>query len=464
MILKIRNFLESYIFIIALSVITLGCYIFEFKYLPYFLVGISLILILSFKAKPTALVSVLTLELISSHGGRIKYGSWQFVIIILLLTAAGILLIIDLIMNFKKYINKLKNDYFLFITLGFILIIFLSMINSPEIGKSFFMLATYIQCILYYFIIAIKLDKTDEDRDKIIFSILVLNLIIFLQSMYVLQNELDHNTIKEIIKGKGIKVGWANSNHVMIIENFGLILCMYYFLRNNNIVKRIFTLATILSIVIINILYVCRGGYLGLLFAIPCMAVVFIIYYKRHGFETFRKDIYYYAGFIAALIVAFDILESSGVITYILKHLKEMSGDLNGRKEVYKTAVREFKNHWLIGGGANSAHYYLMKEIGADLFNYHNYALQVLAYFGIIGFIYAAYQLYLMIRKCAHKDLYNSTMLIIIVYCLAHGMVDTVFYNWTITPFLMIILALAGTYKIEEIPNDILEVKDEEIE
>ena len=135
-------------------------------------------------------------------------------------------------------------------------------------------------------------------------------------------------------------------------------------------------------------LYGARGCVLSV--AVCVVAIAFTSYYDRVGFKrnTIKSFIFVLALVIFLICyrqlfdVATNILGSIGISPYFLKkiiRLGENTGVLNGRDSIYGLTLDYIKNKPLVGYGFDSFDYYT----GLDY--PHNFLLQFLFDFGIIG-------------------------------------------------------------------------------
>ncbi|RIA78408.1 glycosyltransferase involved in cell wall biosynthesis [Anaeroplasma bactoclasticum] len=438
---KIKYFMESIYFGVLISTITLVIFMFDIPIVGYLSFTIIGLLMLIFDADFRNIIPLLFLYFGCWNYNQITIPSIEFYILLSLLIIDGLLFLVRFITRFKKYISNLKRDYLFYSLIVILAAMFISLINTPNMTMSMTGIGYQATITLAYFAVRVTVPKTEDAKKTIIESIIITGIMISLEASYLLFYRLQSGMdISTIINWKKLSFGWAHSNHYTAILNLGILLSMYYFIKYSKIKNRIFAILAILFFMGINIITVCRAGYIALIPTVLLSLLVYFLYNKRFKHNRIKKDLYYLIPFVLLAIVGVFILYKTGLIQEFTSHMKEMGFDGNHRDDVFKTSWDQFLVHPIIGSGVYTAKYYI--PAGYGFWNYHNYILQMLGTCGIIGLISFLIYLFFSIKRTCSKDLYSAFVGIIILYFLIHGLMDTLYFNHLIMTLICVLQAV----------------------
>lgn len=444
---SISNFMNTKYFIMLVSILTFILYAFNAIEVACFFYCICIILGLVTNANFSSGLSVIFLSIATTQDdAEIKYNTPYIILMSLLYVPIAILLVIKLITNRKEYFGMVKHNPLLYIMLITLLIMALSCVNSPSL-KYFGLGIGHYAITVGVFFVGLLFIKTDKKTiDNLIFSIICLALVATAEYAYRFLELLHKGTMFELIViSKLTEVGWLHPNHLAIIVNVGMLASLYYFIVAKNFKDKIFGFISFWILLTACVIMLCRGGYFALIVTLPLMVAFYIYYIKNHRMQIYNDYIYLYIS-IAIALVALVVLKNNGSFNLILDMFKDRGASLSGRSEIYKIAIDNLKNHFFIGTGVYSSRYYIELNYPDNaVYNYHNCILQAscCGMLGIVAFI--AYIVYL-IKSCLKKNWFAMFVLILIVYYLSHGMIDTLFFNKRIE--IILLLMVSQVYKI----------------
>lgn len=438
---KTKYFMETSIFSIFLALITLVSFMFDIPEIGYFSFGIIALFMLIADADFRNIIPLFFLYFGCWNYNQMPIPSIQFYILLGLLIIDGIYLLIKIINKRKEFIHKFSKDGYFYSLLGILAAMLLSLIVTPSMVLSWTGIGYFSVIIFAYFLVKLTVPATEDAKKTIVESIIITAIMITFQCFYLLFYRLHEGMdVSTIINWKKLTFGWAHSNHYTAILNIGIILSIYYFTKYRSIKNRIFALFAFICFIAVNILTVCRAGYLAIVPTVLISIVVYFIYNKKIQHNKIIKDLYYLIPIIAIGVAGIFFLYKTGMIQEVIDHLKEMGFDDNMRDIVFQTGWDQFKaNPWL-GGGVYTTKYYIHKGLG--FYNYHNYIIQIMGTCGIVGLIPFLCYLFFSIKRTIRKDLYSVFVSIIIIYFLIHGLFDTIYFNHLIMTLLCVLQAV----------------------
>jgi hypothetical protein len=426
----IKSIIESKYFMIVLALITILSYSINVPFIAYLTLVIIITPTLLLKAEPKAIIGYFML---SAFSDRSKGLNKIEIIILLIVSIPAILgLIYYIIKNYKYIYETLRSDVIFMILTLIIILALVSILNSPDRAQSL----KGVRFLLSSLIIYISARLLVYDKNYLAYSIIILSIslsiILFINIGFRLN---EGSSFKDILNTKCF-IGNSHQNHIMSIINISFVVSLYYFINNKNIGARILVLINMALFFITNVISACRAGYLGLIVTAPFMLAYYIKYHKK-----IKDDIPYaiviFIGFLAVIITLLGLR----YLDNIFSNLVNRGFYLSERDKIYEYAFDIFKESPLIGRGIFSANYYL-KPIGLDVFYYHSYIFQTIAELGIFGAILALGFLGFSIKRVFKNDIFNMMVLLVIIYFLSNGALDTLFYNRIIMPLLLVPLAL----------------------
>ena len=445
---KIKYFMESIYFGILISIITLVAFMFDNPTLGYYMFGVIALSMLIVGADFRNIIPLLFLYFGCWNNNNMAIPSVEFYVLIALLGLDGILFLIRLCLRFKYYICKLKRDYLFFALLGILVAMLISLINTPDMRLSWTGIGYQAIITFAYFIVRITVPNTEDAKKTIVESIIITAIMISFESIYFLIVKLyQGNEMDYIIHMKKLSFGWAHSNHYTAIINIAILLSVYYFTKYRNIKNRILSVFSFMCFSAVNVLTVCRAGYLAIIPTLFVSIVVYFIYNKKIQKNKIIKDLYYLIPIAVTVICGIILLNKTGLMQEVIDHLKEMGFDDNDRNSVFSSGWNQFLAHPFIGSGVNTAKIYTDPKL--HVLNYHNYALQMLGTCGIVGFISFLIYLGFSIKRTCNKDLYSIFVGIVIIYFLIHGFMDTMYFNHLIMTLLCVLQAMQINEKEE---------------
>ncbi len=426
---NIKKFINSNLFIPVIFILAFINFLFS-----GYIVFTSLLVIFSFfilkldldrrSLIPAFLIYVVGFKL-PSNGINYYFYYGSMILIVLILT-------IDILKRKKINIkNPILYGYF-----TYLFAIILSVIASYIIDENSFIYAfnDLLRFIIWMLPIIYFLNTKDDLKDNqkyVSINMLCLMIFMLLQIFVFLIN---HNfDLKYIYNAKEITLCWSNfSTHIALLFMMCYPFILYLYLESK---KKIFLLFALIAI-IIPVYLQCRGSILAL---IPTFIISIIILFKKSNDKkkTFLDIIYC---MIIPIIIIILTTYFTGILDKMLNILFDKGLDDNGRFILYKVGIENFIKHPIFGTGSHTSIYYLNLNYNTMIKNYHNIYLQILSCTGIFGFIMFIYFIICIIKEAFSTDNYNLMILLLILYLLIHGFVDTTFLNYRVMVLLSIIL------------------------
>ena len=437
-----NKFLQSKMFIVFTMILTFFLYMGNLVEVSCILVPLFIIIYLLLDKKCVPMMSIFFLwDASYDHTKGTNFISSSFIIAYILYFFVAILLVRDIIKYRYLYLERIKKNYILYAMGIMMLVMFISLINTPDITYSALGIADYFLIIVMFMVSLMVIDSSPESRNNLVFLMIMVGLLTSFEMLYRMIDLVSGEfTMHQMMSGKYLSLGWVHTNHGAAIINISLILSLYYFITNDNIKHKIFSTAASSIFIFMEIILKCRGGYVGMFVIIPILAIYYFIYKNKFN-KSYFCDIICFVVVIFIFLIIFVVFYRLGYVNDIAKAIIRRGLDESGRFKVWRVAYCQFKKHYIIGPGVFTSRYYIEKELGWDLFNYHNAFMQVLGCLGILGFIAFIGYLVVLILKCYSRNPYNILLLIILGYMLIHGMLDTIFFNRQIEPIILMLIS-----------------------
>lgn len=446
--------METEEFNIVLLLISMMSFFINSPYPAFYTIAILLILYGITNASCNAIIPIFALWSTSSQGydGTIEVFSVEFILLAVIFIIGFGFLVYRIVKNksISSILEKLNKNLILYGIIAIIISMFISLINTPRMDFSFVGIGNYSIMCAIFLVATLKVNEGEEAKNIMLHSIIYLGIMITIEAIYKF-GILMHGGLsaQEIINGKLLDLGWCVSNHWAVLVIIAIFVSFYLFMMHEKGFWKNFSFAT--GIIFTGLLLItgCRGGYIGLLASIPGFIALYIYHLKKENI-SFKRDMWYFIGIFGLIVIGILALAISGYLSKIFEELTDTNGSIeNGREVVWKIAWKEFTNHWFIGAGVNTGRYFINKETGGwwHYWYYHNHYLQIMAGCGIVGAICFTFYIVAQVLRCIRKDEFSLFGLIVILYFLVHGALDTLYFNASIEPVLLIILAYIGLNK-----------------
>ena len=316
---------------------------------------------------------------------------------------------------------------------------FFSLIWTVELKDSLVGIGYFAAIIFMYFASRLLIDSNDTNQTKVVRNIIIAGWIIFGECIFMLISRLSEGfNLNDILHWKILNFIWLHQNLYTAFTNICILLCVYYFIKNKDFEKKLFSMISIMLFIIVEALTVCRAGILTLALTLPVALIIYIINIKKNGWDSKKSDLFFITCSFLIIIAGTILIIKKGYIEDFVRHFKEFPFSYeNGRGLVYGTAIEQFLKHPILGTGVNTARYYLF-----EFYNYHNYFMQILATCGIMGLIPFSCFLFYSIKRFKQNNIYCIFVGVITLYFVIHGTLDTLYFNYSIMPILMVLLAL----------------------
>lgn len=444
---KLKIFLESRIFMLILSIITVCCWAFKQNILSYIFFAISIILIEFSASSYVSLPSLILLLFGGNRGDDIPIKSNLGITFIILMSFGAFLMIFNFCKDFKTNIKKLKDSMLLSLTI-LAIVMLISVINSPVKGTTLVYVLTFSLNILITMLMLTRINTLIEKREFIIFSFILVLFTISTEVVIRFFELYENNNAYFLLSNKLIHLGWRLSNHYIIIINIAVILSAYQYMKTENIFEKLLALIAIVLGYALNGILMCRGSILGMgICAIPLL-IIYFLYTKN-----WKREIPFILLMLAIVVGSIIFINYSNTAQLCLEKFKKNGSDLNGRKELYELAKENFKKNLFIGTGAGSSGYYIKNNFPWNpVNNYHNVFYQMTTC-GILGLISLVIYLFTILKRLFRKDLLALILFILFLYFMIHGQVDTLFFNRKVMPFFTIAIMLLPTLKKDKSSN-----------
>ncbi len=438
---KGRSVLESKYFMIVLSLITLLSFVSGFPHLALYSSVIVGILVIIFKADFKCILGVFLLALCANRKNEYIFNGWLYVFFGLLIIYAGCL-IYYIVVNRIEVWSKIKKDFVWWSLVAILVTMFISLINTPTMQESFMGIGAFSAAVAVYFVARTMISRTDETKEYMSYSFVIVGITLALEIFItMIFRAVNGEVVSELLKHKQFYVGIFHQNHIMAAINICFIMSIYYFIKCKKLLCRILTLTNALLFVATNLLMTCRGGYLGLIVSLVLMVILYVYTIKKSKETSLKQDIpYWIAGLVGSILILIIFLLTGW--SDVLLRLFESGFDLSGRDRVYEIAWNQFTKNPIIGSGVYTSHFYLVKYEFGNIWNYHNYILQILSTCGILGGIGFTSYLVFSIKRTIQCNLYSLVLVVLTAYFLVHGALDTLYFNRELMLLILIPLAI----------------------
>lgn len=448
---KIKNIsciiIESIWFSFAISLVTVINFSFGLGILSYIIALVVIIVIISTNARFFCLPNIFLLVLgggLTEVPNTISFG---LIIVFALILIMIFLLVRHIVINRKQLIPSILSNSFIWTTLGLIVVMMLSLITSVKPIRTLLAIGGFAINILVIFVSLCFIPNNEVSKKKLGYSFVFLTIVIFLMALITFFKIIPQNSIKEIMFLKKLDFKWADSNHYIVMANFGALFAAYlliYYFKNLTVNDKLLFFLTIFLCVFLNIFLLARGSLFGLISAL-LTGIIYIFIIKR----SWRKNLVLITSIIIFLCVGIILtLYEIGALDELIEHYKSLQSPLNGREELWKVAWKHFKRNWFLGTGYGTSRIFILAETSDTVYNYHNYFFQI-STCGILGII--AFALYLInVAWHLHKktDPYSILFSSIFVMFLTNGLIDTLFFSNKIMPLFSICLCFLDKKEI----------------
>lgn len=444
---KLKCFFESKWFMLSLGALTFLLWNFDVSFTPYFIfVGILSLILLS-GAEFISIVDLYFFIFASNRGNQIDTSSYLFVILIIVMVIPLELLVIDIIKNRKKYYRSIKHNSIIISMLVLFLIMILSWSVSVKFTSSLSNTFIYLITIIIGVLSVFKIERNEENQDKLMFSFFVVTLVMTMQfgvRLYEICTN-DNNTWEQL-RSKELQLGYVISNHAIPLYVISMISTFYLYIKENKIWLKVIYFITIISSLFIILVSLCRAAWLGLAFATPFLIYAYIRYTKNWKKESIFLTILVLCGCIG-IYYFFKI----DVLNQLIKNGYNPDSGLNGRDVLWNVAIDKLNNNYLLGTGYGTS-YYLLSEMGRWEHNYHNLFLQI-STCGILGIIGLIVVLFMSGRRVwiNKGSLFGMIVFAIFVYIFINANLDTVYFNKRIEPFFLILILFLPGRKLKDL-------------
>lgn len=443
---KLKWFFESKWFMLLIGALTFLLWNLKVSFTPYFIFVALLSLIFLSGASLISIANLYFFIFASNRGNNIDTKSYLFIILIILMVIPLELVIIDLVKNRRKYYRSIKHNSIIISMLVLFLIMILSWSVSVNLSSSISNTFIYLITIFIGVLSIFKIERNEENQDKLMFSFFIILLVMSLQ-FGVRLSEIFKDDINnyEQLKNKQLLLGYVISNHAMPLYSITMIATFYLYVKERKIWLKLIYLIVMMYGLFIILLSLCRASWLGFAFALPFIIFIYIKYTKG-----WKKEIPYMFVFLVGLAVGAYYFFKLDVFNELIKNGYNYDSGLNGREYLWDLAIKKLNENYLLGTGYGTSKY-LIDLSGRWENNYHNLFLQI-STCGIVGIIGLMVLVFMSGRRVwiNRESLFGMIVLTVFVYTFINGNLDTVYFNKRIEPFFLILfLFLPG----KELPD-----------
>ncbi|MGL4949761.1 MAG: O-antigen ligase family protein [Anaeroplasmataceae bacterium] len=436
----VKNVIESKLFILFVSFLTIVTWYFDVNFLNYTLFIFLLGCVFYSGAQGTSIISLFILML---GGERVtppyNFNSGIFYVLIVASLFFVFFVIKDIILNYRLYFNKFKKNYLLYSMLFVVVAMLLSLINTPSIGASFGYIGKYIVNIVFFVIALMKIDINSKfNKEFVLKTVICVSFVIMIQTSILLVEYLPHMSIEQILLGKKLHLGWAHSNHYIVIVNISLPIILYFYISATKLINKITCLFLILPAIFLNLIVLSGTAFITLVVMSILGLIILLIYSKNR-----KLDSCILAGILVVGLLVLSIFALTNLFDILMVYLENKDfNTMTGRVELFDLAIAKFKENWFFGPGVGTAHYFIENILNRTELNYHNYILQA-STFGIVGIIAFYGYISSIFVKIIRFDLFGTIFGLILIVFLVGGFLDTLFFNHRIEPvFVMLSIFL----------------------
>jgi len=415
---KIAAILQSQYFIIIIGLLGVLNYFLGFFILFTLILAVYTILIYIYKISKINLVLVFIMGLISLNYDKINmnYSDLSYFIIYSGFIFIGVLMIIDLIINFEK--TKFDKKFILIAV--FVLSVFeLSILFNLDKNYSLVMIYEQLKllgCFLIFLYFK-NFKKNDED-----ISIYFIYMYMFVLLQITIEVLTSSNIKDTLLNMKNFNLSWCKySTHLSMLLCFLSVFFIYFYKKTN---KGLYLVPIVITF-IMAIIFKCRASIIA--YSIIVIGIVVYLFISNTNKKKVMYDVLLFVLVPFCLII---IILSFYILEDIINSLLNVGLAPHGRIELIEKGLHDFINNITFGRGYGSQLVYLKDEF--HVYNYHNIYIQVLATTGILGFFTFFGALGYMIYKVDKKNVYNFVFLLFVGYLLLHGFFDTTFFTYRV--------------------------------
>lgn len=355
-----------------------------------------------------------------------------------------IICIVYIIKDWKKI--KFKNIIIITFSL-YLLSGVISLINSPSILISLMRVGILLGSLLAMIYIYSVVDYTKENKDYIMKILIIISFAIISQMTLVYFELYNPEDPFYIIRRKGLKLGWAIGNRYSSILSLSLISTFYFYITREDVKRKLLSCMIMIIQALAILICLSRGAILGMGVAAIPLAISIFIYSKNKKIELISI-----LGVIALTTITIVLLNNITIFEEMFETLLNLDySDDRGRDPLTELALNQFKLNWFIGNGIGTSKYYITEVLNSTLVHYHNFILQILAEQGIVGITTFGLFGVAIIKTCFKKDACCAIVFCMLMYMMAHGLVDTTFHSPTIIPIFIMIVGFLATSKKESL-------------
>lgn len=414
-----KNFFTSLPYLIIISLISLGFWMFKLDYIsiPIF---VGVVFLLSVFVKNSIYIIPFLLNILF----MISQTSWDITTIPLSLYISPLILIIGFIIHVIKFkVNIFRGKFYLGILILAVAMITSNFINNQTYDLNFFLiLAVSLLYLLLYGFFANTIIG-----DNLVYLIRIFVILGIMISIQVLIYYLREPDILYAIEHKSITLGWGISNFVATYLIM-FIAAITYFVKKYRL--HIFWIILFLFEIAMLLFTLSRAGIIA--FLITSLFLILFMFVKYD----------HKIALLLNLIVGFTIM---AVVVYFTKdyfikiweRIKLFGLDDNGRIVLWQEAIVVFKENLIFGAGL------FARSTGPnELRMFHNTILHILACFGIVGGISLIVQFISIIRVFFYQFNHEKAILLIaLIGANIHGMVDNTYF---MPQYMIIMLVMIG--------------------
>lgn len=450
---KLKQYLESIYFLPVLALLTLISWAitnfsnlsFSFSIPSLFLLVIVFIMCLV-KAKPVHLMGLFMLFYGGSNILNSTFKTPDLILIISMGIPTAIFVIYRLFeTKFYRHIKVLFSDKLIFFFLIMVVMMFISIIYSPDKFATFGGASSMALCLALYIIGNYVIDKNEQNRRTVLYSLITFSIIIgieyFIKVFVVLATSENFDIFWELFQTKKINVGWDHAVHTCVIVNLAIAFSAYLLFTSNNVKEKVFILVSMLFGLLTEIFSFSRAAYLSLALIVAAICVIGAIYLKKT-----KVIIWFLIILFVSLIVLCIVLYRLNILVPFIMHFIDKGLSLSGREGLWGMSIELFKDNWLLGTGWASSKYYINTILDRPEATYHNYILQA-STIGIFGIILALVVIFFIIKRVCKKNLYDLCAISCVIMYVLNGLIDTLFFSAILMSVLCMLIAMSDIGK-----------------
>jgi tetratricopeptide (TPR) repeat protein len=240
----------------------------------------------------------------------------------------------------------------------------------------------------------------------------------------------------------------GHSNALMAAANLLAPIALINFAQSKKFLQKFLYIFWFFLFMICFVFCSSRGSYAGLLTWIGVLSIYFLFFHRSNFIQKHRKIIFITLGILAIIFIVGVLVFGS----YLVTHPSHGSGLLSSREEMWADALKIWRNHPWFGAGPGRIPFEILKVNSAIPPNYfpnhvHSTWLQILAEFGIFGFLTFLFINYQAIKTLIvqwinfpiGKKIYGMAFLASFAGFFIQSILDN-FTNWVFIIFIFISL------------------------